>query len=124
LGLVDALDEVAQCADGDVRAALSAVVAALRWGRPAGEAWAFAGPAWTPVARAMQLAEDTGTAPADLVADAARRLREVQERELEARAAHAGVLLVLPLGLAFLPAFAFTAVVPVVVALAGSLMHA
>jgi pilus assembly protein TadC len=70
----------------------------------------------------MQVAEVTGAAPADLVADTAARLRELHERELERRAGRAGVLLVLPLGLAFLPAFACTAVVPVVLALARGLL--
>jgi hypothetical protein len=65
-----------------------------------------------------QVAETTGGAPADLLAAAADRIREAHERDLERRAARAGVLLVLPLGLAFLPAFALTALVPVVLALA------
>ncbi|HEX2706134.1 MAG TPA: hypothetical protein VHM65_10275 [Candidatus Lustribacter sp.] len=37
-------------------------------------------------------------------------------------AARLGVRLVLPLGLAFLPAFGLTTVVPIVVALAGQLL--
>ena len=122
LGLAEALGEVERCTTGPVHDDLAAVVAALRWGRSAGQAWAFAGAAWRPVARAMQVAEVTGAAPADLVADTAARLRELHERELERRAGRAGVLLVLPLGLAFLPAFACTAVVPVVIALARGLL--
>lgn len=122
LGLAEALHEVERCTTGPVRDDLAAVVAGLRWGRPVGEAWAFAGGGWRPVAQAMQVAEATGAAPADLLADTAVRLREQHERELERRAGRAGVLLVLPLGLAFLPAFACTAVVPVVLALARGLL--
>jgi Type II secretion system (T2SS), protein F len=122
LGLAEALREVALCSERPLRDDLAAVVAALRWGRSSAEAWAFAGPAWRPVARVMQLAEETGAAPADVVADTAARLRELHERDLEGRAARAGVLLVLPLGLAFLPAFGCTAVVPVVIALARGLL--
>jgi Flp pilus assembly protein TadB len=124
LALVDALDEVRSCSTGRVRTDLAAVVAAIRWGRPMAEAWGFASPAWLPVARAWQVADTTGAGPAVLLADTADRLRERHEREVERRAARAGVLLVLPLGLAFLPAFALTAVVPVVLALAGGLRSA
>ncbi len=41
---------------------------------------------------------------------------------MQAAAARAGVRLVLPLGLAFLPAFACTAVIPVVLALAHTVL--
>ena len=50
---------------------------------------------------------------------AAARIREDARRRQEAAAAKAGVMLVVPLGLLFLPAFVCTAVVPVVAALAG-----
>lgn len=118
LDLTHALDEVATGADGPVARDLSAVVAAVRWGRPVAEAWSYAGAVWRPAALAWSVAEVTGAAPAALVAEAAVRLREEQERARERRAARAGVLLVLPLGLGFLPAFACTAVLPVVLALA------
>jgi len=123
LGLAEALAEVHACSRGGVRRDLGVVVAALRWGRPAGEAWRFAGPAWRDAALAWQVAATTGAPPAELLEQAARRLRDGQEREAERRAARAGVLLVLPLGLGFLPAFACTAVVPVVVALAGGVLR-
>lgn len=118
LDLTSALEEVTVGACGPVARDLSAVVAAVRWGRPVDEAWSYAGVAWRPAALAWGVAEATGAAPAALVAEAAVRLREGQERDRERRAARAGVLLVLPLGLGFLPAFACTAVLPVVIALA------
>jgi len=118
LGLTEALDEVRPGAGDEVARDLAAVVAALRWGRPAREAWSYAGEVWRPAELAWVVAEETGAAPASLVEQAAHRLREDLERQREQRAARAGVLLVLPLGLGFLPAFACTAVVPVVVALA------
>lgn len=124
LDLTRALEEVAAGAQGLVARDLSTVVAAVRWGRPVGEAWSFAGPVWRPAALAWVVAEATGAAPAALVADAATRLRERQERDRERGAARAGVLLVLPLGLGFLPAFACTAVLPVVVALAVGVLDA
>ncbi|WP_406829406.1 type II secretion system F family protein [Pedococcus sp. KACC 23699] len=118
LDLTQALEAVAVSARGPVATDLSAVVAAVRWGRPVDEAWSYAGAVWRPAALAWSVADTTGAAPAALVAEAGVRLREEQERDRERRAARAGVLLVLPLGLGFLPAFACTAVLPVVIALA------
>lgn len=118
LDLTHALEEVAARACRPVGRDLATVVAAVRWGRPVAEAWTYADAVWRPAALAWSVAETTGAAPAALLADAAVRLREGQERDRERRAARAGVLLVLPLGLGFLPAFACTAVLPVVIALA------
>lgn len=123
LGLTEALDEVRPGAGEEVARDLAAVVAALRWGRPAREAWSYAGEVWRPAELAWVVAEETGAAPATLVEQAAHRLREELERHREQRAARAGVLLVLPLGLGFLPAFACTAVVPVVLALTRTVVE-
>lgn len=124
LPLTGALHHVRAGATGTVRRDLAAVLAAVGWGHGVQEAWAFAGPAWRPAALATQLAEQTGAAPALFMQRAAVRLREQQERERERRAARAGVLLVLPLGFGFLPAFACTAVIPVVLALADGVLGA
>ena len=83
---------------------------------------AYAGPRWRPAATATHLSEQTGAAAAELLEGAATRMREQGERARERAAARAGVLLVLPLGLGFLPAFACTAVVPVVVTLASGVL--
>jgi pilus assembly protein TadC len=122
LPLIEALCHVRTEARGRVRTDLAAVVAALRWGRTAQEAWEFAGPQWLAAARATHLSEHTGAAPAVLIEAAAARLRVEHERGRERAAARAGVLLVLPLGLGFLPAFACTAVVPVVLNLATTVL--
>ena len=122
LPLTEALHHVQAGATGRVRVDLAAVAAALGWGRPAQEAWSFAGPGWRTAALATHMSEQTGAAPAALLESAAGRLREERERERERSAARAGVLLVLPLGLGFLPAFACTAVVPVVLHLASGVL--
>jgi Flp pilus assembly protein TadB len=122
LGLAETLATVGQASTGPVRRDLWAVVAALRWGRSTAEAWTYAGPGWRPVALAWHLAAETGAAPADLIERSAASLREEQEVAAQRRAARAGVFLVLPLGLGFLPAFACTAVVPVVLALAAGVV--
>ena len=124
VSVVDALDQAAATTSGRVAAELRAVTAALRWGRPTREAWHFADPVWHPAALAFQMAEATGAAPGDLLGATAQRLREGRERDRERRAARAGVLLVLPLGFGFLPAFACTAIVPLVVVLADGVLTA
>ena len=122
LPLTAALRHVQSGATGVVRDELASVVAALQWGLPAREAWAHAGARWRQAATATHLSEQTGAAAAELLEDAATRMREQGERARERAAARAGVLLVLPLGLGFLPAFACTAVVPVVVTLASGVL--
>ena len=120
--LTGAVAAVGELSHGAVRRDLAAVVAALRWGVPVAEAWGYAGPLWRPAALAFQLAAATGASPTQLLEGASARIREEREQDQSRRAARAGVLLVLPLGLGFLPAFACTAVVPVVLALAGSVL--
>ena len=122
LPLTAALDHVRADAAGEVLTELGAVVATLRWGLPAREAWGYAGATWRPAASATHLSEQTGAAAAELLETAASRMRDEGDRARERAAARAGVLLVLPLGLGFLPAFACTAVVPVVVTLATGVL--
>ncbi|HEV7146260.1 MAG TPA: type II secretion system F family protein [Pedococcus sp.] len=124
LGLTEALAQVAECSTGPVRRDLAAVVAALRWGRPTRQAWLFAGAPWRPAAVAWTVSERTGAPPGELLERAAERSRHAEDRAAERRAARAGVLLVLPLGFGFLPAFAGTAVIPVVLALARGVLRA
>lgn len=122
MGQREALEHVAAASRGQVATHLASVAAALRWGQTGPDAWSFVPPVWRPAALAWEVAESAGAAPAQLVEDAAWRIRESEDRRLEAAAARAGVRLVLPLGLAFLPAFACTAVVPVVLALVHTVL--
>lgn len=98
---------------------LSEVAEALETGQDAYDAWAAAGPAWSAAARALDLAATAGVAPAEALRRAASDLRRDAVAEVEVSASRLGVRLVLPLGLAFLPAFVLTAVVPLVIALMG-----
>jgi Flp pilus assembly protein TadB len=122
LPLTTALHHVREGATGSVRSDLAAVVAALQWGLPAQRAWEYAGPRWRAAATATHLSEQTGAAAAELLEAAASRMRERAERVRERAAARAGVMLVLPLGLGFLPAFGCTAVVPLVATLAKGVL--
>lgn len=103
---------------------LRAVAAALEWGLPEQAAWSAAPDRWASAARALRLAARAGVPPADLLQRAATDARRERLDRLEAATARLSVRLVLPLGLAFLPAFVLTTVVPVILALAGSLLGA
>jgi pilus assembly protein TadC len=122
LAMTEALRRVADGSDGPVGADLRAVVAALEWGVSAEQAWGYAGEAWRPAAVSFQMSATTGASPTSLLAETVVRCRAQLQEERTRRAAWAGVMLVLPLGLGFLPAFAFTAVVPVVLALSAGVL--
>lgn len=96
---------------------LRQVADALAAGEPPETAWAAAGPHWAAAGQSLTLASRAGVAPGEALARTAADLRRDAVADVEAAAARLGVTLVLPLGLAFLPAFVLTTIVPVVVAL-------
>ena len=118
----DVLDAVGEGLRADPAADLRQVGAALRWGASDAEAWGSVGPAWSPAARAVEVAHLAGVPPAPLLLAAADDLREAELERLEVAAARVGVRLVAPLGLVLLPAFCLTTVVPLVIALARDLV--
>jgi len=115
---------VAQAVGGPVGERLALVGHALRHGRPAGEAWAHLGDseAARRVVRAAQRSGHSGAALAGSLARVADDLRADAVLAAETRARTAGVLVVLPLGLCFLPAFVLTGLVPVIVAVVGGVL--
>ena len=115
----DALESVAQVVPGAVALDLRRVSAALRWGRDMRQAWTFASPGWAPAATALVVSSSCGAPASEVLRAAATQIREEESRRLEAAAGRAGVLLVLPLGLCFLPAFVATSVVPILLVLLG-----
>lgn len=121
-GAVEALEAVGRVVPGPAGRELAVVAAAHRWGEPPDAAWEHVGPGWAAAAVAWHAAHDAGAAPAGLLVAAARRMREEERRRLEAALQRAGVLLVLPLGLCFLPGFVATTVSPVVLHLVGSVL--
>lgn len=118
LGPVEALEAVAGQVPGPVAHHLRVVASAHRWGQDAATSWAHVGGAWRPAALAWQAAERSGAAPAGVVLAAAERMRREEASRVEAAVQRAGVLLVLPLGVCFLPGFVGTTVVPIVLHLA------
>ncbi|GAB3587815.1 hypothetical protein GCM10027579_25970 [Calidifontibacter terrae] len=115
LPLTDALDRVAEVTVPAVGRDLRRVAAALRWGVDDRVAWQQVADVWRPAGVALGLARDLGVPPRLLLHDAATAVRRREDTRLAAAGARLGVLLVLPLGLAFLPAFVLLAVVPVVI---------
>lgn len=115
----DVLESVARVAPSAAAMDLRRVSAALRWGRDMREAWTFASPGWGPSATALVVSTSCGAPASEVLRAAAAQIRDEEERRLEAAAGRAGVLLVLPLGLCFLPAFVATSVVPMLLVLLG-----
>jgi Flp pilus assembly protein TadB len=117
----DAAEATAAVATGPRGGSLATVAERLRAGAPPHEAWA----AWAadaelgPVARACTRAAGSGAAVAAEIGRAAERIRKARAARTERRVAAAGVWIVLPLGLCFLPAFVLVGVVPIAVGLLG-----
>ncbi len=119
---IAALERTATHVEGVVGQHLRTVAAAHRWGRDPGECWRLVPAVWQPAAVAWQAALRAGISPGPLLARSAGVIRDREAQRREAALAKAGVLLVLPLGLAFLPGFVATTVVPVVLRLVAGFL--
>ena len=119
-----ALRVVTEAFGGPVAARLDGVAAALELGAPAGQAWA--GLATDPVlgawASAMARTAHSGAPIAGVVAGLADQARSAAAAAAAQAAHRAGVWVVLPLGLCFLPAFVLLGVVPLIGSLVGTLL--
>lgn len=100
---------------------LRGVANALQRGEDPTQAWSEAGRHWAPARRSLDLAQAAGIPPAEALVRAAQDLRRDAVADVEVAAARLGVRLVVPLGLAYLPAFVLITVVPVVLALTAGL---
>ncbi len=121
LPVPSALDAVADTAPPDASAALRSTAGLLALGSSAEEAWAQTVPGLGELAAAAIRTSRSGAAFATAAADLAGRFRDELATEAEERAERAGVVLALPVGLCFLPAFFCLGVLPVVLGLAGRL---
>ncbi len=115
---------VAEALGGPLADRLGRVGRTLELGGTAAEAWAHL----NPVAGADRLvsaairSSNSGTALAGALTRLADDLRSDRGIAAEAAARRAGVLIVLPLGLCFLPAFILAGLVPVIVAVLGDVL--
>lgn len=122
VGLVEAMEAVATRVGGPLGLHLQTVAAAARWGVEDATAWASVPSAWQPAARALRMAATAGVPPADVLVRAAEEVRRGERQRLEVATETLGIRIVLPLGLAFLPGFVLTTVVPIVLALARQVL--
>lgn len=122
-GLGNALSAVAEQSGPAVAAQLRQVAAALQWGVDEAKAWQGLPDVWSPAADALALAAQVGMPAAGLLHEAAAGIRRRERQALQERTARLGVLIVLPLGGCFLPAFAVLTVLPVVAVIARSVLH-
>ncbi|MFE0021837.1 type II secretion system F family protein [Amycolatopsis sp. NPDC059021] len=118
-----ALEAVSGTASPESAGALRSTAGLLALGAEPAEAWAAVrtAPGLGELGAAAIRTARAGTALASAAAELAQRLREGLGAEAEERAERAGVVLALPVGLCFLPAFFCLGVVPVVLGLATRL---
>ena len=104
---------------------LQRVERALRLGATAADAWSYLGEL-DPVRRISRAAvrsQHSGAALAGSLLRVAEDLRGDQLIAADAAGRRAGVLIVLPLGLCFLPAFLLAGLVPVIAAVLGGVLN-
>jgi pilus assembly protein TadC len=110
---------------GTVGDTLIRVADGLRLGLDPVDAWAALGaaPAARRLAEAVVRSADSGAALARSLGRLADDLRASRVALVEVATQRVGVLMVLPLGLCFLPAFVFAGIVPVIVAVLGGALR-
>ncbi|HEY2949115.1 MAG TPA: type II secretion system F family protein [Micromonosporaceae bacterium] len=115
---------VADALGGPLGERLARVARALRLGAGPAEGWAHLGAlaGADRMTRAAVRSSTSGGALAGALSRLADDLRADRGAAAEAAARRAGVLIVLPLGLCFLPAFLLAGLVPVIVAVLGDVL--
>ncbi|MGW1816346.1 type II secretion system F family protein [Streptomyces sp. NPDC002125] len=121
----DAAEAVGESMGGPVGDVLARTAAEIRLGGEPAEAWGRFGeiPGAAALARCLERAGTTGAPAAEPVSRLADEIRAERASAAVARAQRAGVLITAPVGLCFLPAFLAVGVAPVVIGLAGGLLH-
>jgi pilus assembly protein TadC len=115
---------VGEAVAGPVGERLVLVGRALRLGEPSGQAWHYLAelPGAARLAQVAARGEYSGAAVAQALQRLAADMRTGRATTATAAAARAGVLIVLPLGLCFLPAFVLAGIVPVIIAVLGAVL--
>jgi pilus assembly protein TadC len=122
LPLPGALAAVAGAVPGELGGALERVAGMARLGADAGRAWHGASTALEPLARTLRRSEASGARAAPALHALAADLRASSRAATDAAVRRAGVRVLAPLGLCFLPAFVCLGVVPLVIGIAGDVL--
>jgi pilus assembly protein TadC len=119
-----AVEAVADALGGPLGERLARVARSLHLGAEPAEAWSQLSdvPGAKRIVRAAVRSSSSGGALAAAFLRIAGELRDSRQVAVESAAQRAGVLIVLPLGLCFLPAFVLAGLVPVVVAVLGDVL--
>jgi len=122
--VASAVGAVAAALEGPLGSRLGQVARALELGLPPDGAWAPLGdlPEAASLARSAVRTSESGAALAAALSRIAGELRSGRDARAEEAARRAAVLVVLPLGLCFLPAFVLLGVVPVVAGVLGDVL--
>ncbi len=119
LPVTGALRAVGDAVPGPLGRQLGAVAALHRLGAEPRRAWADVPPELSPLARAMVRAGESGASVVPALTALAADTRSAARAQVEADVRRAGVWVLAPLGLCFLPAFVCLGVVPLVLGIAG-----
>ncbi|MCF6737578.1 type II secretion system F family protein [Blastococcus sp. KM273129] len=119
LPLAGALAAVAGAVPGPLGRRLQGVAALHRMGAPPRRAWAGQPAELGGLARVLVRAGESGAAAVPALHALAGETRSAARAQAQAAVQRAGVLVLAPLGLCFLPAFVCLGVVPLVLGLAG-----
>ena len=117
-----ALAAVGEAIPGPLGPRLRAVAGLYRLGAEPRRAWAGAPPELGPLARALVRAGESGASVGPALATLAADTRASARAAVEADVRRAGVWILAPLGLCFLPAFVCLGVVPLVLGIAGDVL--
>ena len=117
-----ALAAVGGAVPGALGSDLDRVAGLVRLGADAGRAWRDAAPALEPLARILRRSAASGARAVPALQALAAELRAAARSETDAAVRRAGVRVLAPLGLCFLPAFVCLGVVPMVIGIAGDVL--
>ncbi|WP_285495716.1 type II secretion system F family protein [Actinomadura sp. NBRC 104425] len=120
----DAVEAVARAIGGPLGADLQRIAVQIRLGVDPSAAWYGLAdePTLAPLARTAVRAVNSGAAIAPTLTRLARDQRREARAEAMARARTAGIRVLAPLGLCFLPAFVLLGIVPTIAGIASTLL--
>jgi len=122
LPMAGALAAVAGAVPGDLGDALDRVAGMARLGADAGRAWHDAHAVLEPLARTLRRSETSGARAAPALHALAADLRASARGATDAAVRRAGVRILAPLGLCFLPAFVCLGIAPLVIGIARDVL--